>query len=114
MRGKYWFNSEPISKHIDIVFEYDKYQFVNEVVQLCSIQELKDIASSIKKRIENLRPYSFAKEYFNLHLDFGLCCIEYELPDQSYTCYMKADSLVEILERYVYTYEHLDDWFKKI
>ena len=37
MRGKYWFNSEPISKHIDIVFEYDKYQFVNEVVQLCSI-----------------------------------------------------------------------------
>ena len=113
MKGEYWFNAEPISKHIDIVFEYDKYQFVNEVVQLCSIEELKDIASSIKKRIENLMPYSFAKEYFSLRLDFGLCSIEYELPDQSYACYMKADSLVEMLERYVYMYEHLDDRFKK-
>ena len=77
------------------------------------IEELKDIASSIKKRIENLMPYSFAKEYFSLRLDFGLCSIEYELPDQSYACCMTADRLVEILERYVYIYEHLEDRFKK-
>ena len=110
MRGNYWFNSEPISKHIDIIFEYDEYQFINEVVHLFSIDELKNIINSLKERIEEKRHYSYAKEYFHLSLDFGLCTIEYELPNQSKACHIDGNKLVEILEKYVYKYEHLDDW----
>ena len=110
MRGKYWFNSEPISKHIDIIFEYDEYQFINEVVHLCSIDELKSIIAPMKKCVAELTPYSYAKEYFRLRVDFALCTIEYELPNRSYTCYVDGDKLLELLEKYVYKYEHLDDW----
>ena len=112
MRGKYWFNSEPISKHIDIIFEYDEYQFINEVVHLFSIDELKNIINSLKERIEVKRPYTYAKEYFHLSLNYGLCTIEYELPNQSEACYIDGNKLVEILEEYVYKYEHIQDIFK--
>lgn len=112
MRGDYWFKSEPISKHIDIFFEYDEYQFINEVVHLCSIEELKDIINSFKKPIEENNPYSYAKEYFRIRVDFSLCTIEYELPNQSYTCYIEGNKLIEILEKYVYKYEHFEDRFK--
>jgi len=112
MKGKYWFNSEPISKHVDIVFEYEEYQFINEVVQLCSIDELKEIINSIKKHVKDLRTYSFVKEYIGIHIALAHCSIEYNLPGQSYTCCISCNKLAEILERYVYKYEHLDDWFK--
>ena len=113
MVGDYWFeNIEPISKHIDIIFEFEKYQFINEVVHLCSIDELKDISNSIKECIEEKKLYSYAKEYFRLHVYFYTCVIEYELPNQSYTCYIDGNKLVEILDKYVYKYEHLEDWFK--
>ena len=114
MRGEYWFNSEPISKHIDIIFEKEKYQFVNEVVHLYSIDELEVITNAIKERIENKRPYAYAKEYCCIRVDFALCTIEYELPNQHYQCYIEAIDLVEILEKYLYLYEHIDVRFKKL
>ena len=112
MFGDYWFNSEPISKHIDIIFEYDEYQFINNVVHLCSIDELRYIIDSFKKVIPEKRPSSFAKEYFSIRVDFGLCTIEYELPNESYRCYVDGNKMVEILENYVYMYDHIDDWLK--
>ena len=112
MDGEYWFNSEPISKHIDIIFEYEKYQFINEVVHLCSIEELREIIHSFKKRIEEKLPCCYAKEYFTIRVDFSLCTIEYELPNASHTCYIWGDKLIEILEKYVYIYDHLEDRFK--
>ena len=96
----------------DIIFEYDEYQFINEVVNLCSIDELKSIIAPVKKCVAELTPYSYAKEYFRLRVDFALCTIEYELPNRSYTCYVDGDKLLELLEKYVYKYEHLDDWLK--
>ena len=114
MKGEYWFNSEPISKHIDIFFEYDKYQFVNNVVHLYSIEELKVIASNIKERLQNKRPYSFVKEYASISLNFGLCEICYELPGHSYTCYIEGEDFTEIIESYVYIYEHFEDRFKRL
>lgn len=112
MIGSYWFNPEPISKYIDIIFEFEEFQFINEVVHLFSIDELKNIINSLKKYIEEKRPYTYVKEYFHLSLNFGLCTIEYELPNQSEACYIDGDKLVEILEKYVYKYEHIDDIFK--
>ena len=112
MEGEYWFNTEPISNHIDIIFEYEQYQFINEVVQLCSVDELNNIINSIKERIEKNRPYSYAQEYFSICVNLSLCKIEYELPNQHHTCYILAIDLIEILEKYLYLYEHLDDRFK--
>ena len=111
MRGIYWFNPEPISKQIDIIFEYEDLQFINEVVHLFSIDELKNIINTLKKYIEKKRSYTYVKEYFHLSLDFGLCTIEYELPNQSEACYIDGNKLVEILEKYVYKYEHIQDIF---
>lgn len=115
MRGSYWFNSEPISKQLDIIFEYEEFQFINEVVHLFSIDELKDIINTLKKYIEGKKIYYttvYVKEYFRLSLFLDQCLIEYELPNQSEACYIDGNKLVEILEKYVYKYEHIDDIFK--
>ena len=112
MRGEYWFNTEPISKHVDIIFEYDEYQIINDVVQLCSIDELKHIIDSFKKRIPEKRPAAFEGEYFSIDLDFGFCTVIFELPNQTYGCFVTGDKLIEILERYVLIYEDLDNRFK--
>ena len=114
MRGGYYFNSEPISKHIDIIFENEEYQFINNVVHLCSIDELRNIIDPFKKAIAENNPCSFAKEYISIRVDFGLCTVRYELPNQSYCCYVDGDKLVEILEKYVYKYDHFDDRFKSL
>lgn len=112
MKGNYWFNPEPVSKYIDIIFEYEQYQFINEVVHLCSIDELKEIINSIKKHVEDRRVHSYAKEYFRIQIMWNNCIIEYELPNQSYTCYIDCIKMAEILEKYVYKYEHSEDIFK--
>ena len=114
MKGEYWFNSEPISKHIDIIFEYEEYQFINNVVHLLSIEELKKIINSFKEVIPVNEPYSFAKEYIYIRIDFGLCTIEYRLPNQPYKCHIRGYTLVKMLERYVYKYEHFEDRFKNL
>ena len=112
MKGVYWFNSEPVSKNVDIIFEYEKYQFVNDVVRSCSIDELKEIIYAIKKHIADTRPYTFAKEYIWIHVAFSCCAIEYELPHQTYSCYISCTKMAEILGKYVDIYEHLEDRFK--
>ena len=112
MNGEYWFNTDPFLKRVDIIFEYDDYQIINEVVQLCSIDELKHIITSFFKAIAEKRPCCFAKEYTTIRVDFGLCTIKYELPHQTYTCYIEGNALIEILEKYIYMYEHLEDRFK--
>ena len=114
MRGEYWFNSEPISKHVDIIFEYDEYQMINDLVQLCAIDELKTIVSNIRECVQKNDPYAFRKEYCYLRVDFGLCTVELEFPNHSYVCHIEGDDIADIFERYVYMYEHLDDWFKSL
>lgn len=114
MNGEYWFNTEPISKNVDVIFEKEKYQFINEVLHLLSIEEIKEIINNIVERVDDKRPYSFAKEYFSIRLDFGLCTIELELPNQSYSCYIEGNVFSSILEKYAYEYEHLDDRFKSL
>ena len=109
---EYWFNDDPFSEHVDIVFEYDSFQVINDVVQLCSIEELKLITSNIRERVPTNRPYSFCGEYFDIALNFGFCTVKLELPNQSYECCIKGDDLADIFERYVYRYEHLEDRFK--
>ena len=112
MNGEYWFNSEPISKNVDIIFEFKSYQFINEVLQLCSIDEIKDIIKAVKKHIEDEWSYTFSKEYICIFVAFSVCRIEYELPNQSYECYLECMELIEMLEKYVDVYEHLEDRFK--
>ena len=112
MNGEYWFNTEPISKNVDIIFKFESYQFINEVLHLCSIDELKNIIKSVKKHIEDTRSYTFAKEYICIFVAFSVCRIEYELPNQSYECYLECMELIEMLEKYVDVYEHLEDRFK--
>ena len=112
MKGEYWFNSEPILKNVDIIFEYEKYQFVNDVVRSCSIDELKEIIHAIKKHLADTRPYTFSKEYIWIHVAFSYCAIEYELPHQTYSCYITCLKMAEILETYVDIYVHLEDRFK--
>ena len=112
MNGEYWFNSEPISKNVDIIFEFKSYQFINEVLQLCSIDEIKDIIKAVKKHIEDEWSYTFSKEYICIFVAFSVCRIEYELPNQSYECYLECIELIEMLEKYVAVYERLEDRFK--
>ena len=112
MNGEYWFNTEPISKNVDIIFEFGSYQFINEVLHLCSIDEIKDIIKAVKKHIEDKWSYTFSKEYITIFVAFSVCRIEYELPTQSYECYLECMELIEMLEEYVAAYERLDDWFK--
>ena len=91
---------------IDTRFSKDYVQDRNgnklKAINIDSIDELKDISNSIKECIEEKKLYSYAKEYFRLHVYFYTCVIEYELPNQSYTCYIDGNKLVEILEKYVY------------
>ncbi|MBQ3009952.1 MAG: hypothetical protein IJD81_02040 [Oscillospiraceae bacterium] len=112
MKGKYWFNIEPVSKDVQIIFEYKEYQFINDVIHLCNIDELKSIINSIKKHIEDGRVYSYAKEYLSIFITYNCCCIEYELPNQSHTCFIDCNKMAEILEKYVDKYEHCEDIFK--
>lgn len=114
MKGEYWFNSEPISKTIDIFFENKEYQFINQAIRLFSIEELKDISNNIRESVKNNYPFSFVKEYVSLRVDFGLCTIKYELPNQSYECHIDGDDIANIFERYVYKYEHFEDRFKSL
>lgn len=114
MNGEYWFNTEPISKNVDIVFENDEYQVLNDVVHLLSIEEIKVIIDNISERLDNKRPYSFVKEYFSIALNFGLCTIKLELPNQSYSCFIEGNELVTMFEKYIDIYEHLDDRFKSL
>ena len=95
-------------------FERKEYQFINNVVHLCSIEELKLIASNIRKRVQDNRPYAFSKEYVYIRIDFGLCTIELELPKQTYKCYVEGEDIADMFEKYVYKYEHFADRFKSL
>ena len=114
MKGGYWFNVEPISKNVDIIFEYEEYQFINEIVHLLSIEELKTIIDSIREHVDSKRPYVFRKEYFSINLDFALCTVEYELPGQFYRCFIDGVEIANIFKKYVYKYDHGEDIFRSL